>query len=274
MKNILFIFLFLTSFAVSAQRINGYNKDAFKDLKNTPIVVYTGYGPELDGALKYAVEKYLGFAKVVYKNQQDESSTKASVRLNDYLLKDYGKLYYSAWKFTCEAGGGEFFFDNLRKGDNEFVGIDKDLKTMSYKILPFIMMVSAELKRIDEMGLRSYAWHTGFPERVKDFTVMVPTEYVDNGIPQEAFKRNLVKCEFMKLEDIHKKMVEQKDTDKRAILILAKTVQGTYMNIIDMKTGDMLWYANIGVSSFTYQKKVDDSDMDKLLKKVRKANEK
>ena len=76
----------------------------------------------------------------------------------------------------------------------------------------------------------------------KRYTVIIPKENLDNGrFTELPFKTYLNKYEFLSSEEIYKKIINQDNFENTALLTIGYA-NSRNISIIDIKTGDLLYF--------------------------------
>lgn len=240
--------------------------------KEATTTIATGYDKEYDEALKFAFEKYWKFTPIKYVDRNDKKAY-ADCYLKEWDGRNGGKY---DWSFFSFSKGGLIYdqnFDDFRKGDTK--GTDSSFHMKAIKVIPYIMCLSAEVKRLEEWGELKYAFHKGLKEKVKDYNVLIEKEYITTyQLSENPFKQYLKKYEISSANEIDKRIREQKNTDNTAILTIGRADYAIHISIIDIKTGDLLYYDNVSFGTFAQGKKMTDGDIEKLLSNLEKWNDK
>lgn len=249
-------------------------KNTVKNIKASTFQVLTGIDKEFDEAVKFAFDKYWTFSKIKYVANTKDDLRPFDFRIGEFGSRNGGKYGYSTCNFYKEGFNYGLSFDDFKKGDFD-EGLDKNFHMKSIKVIQFIMTYCAELKRLEELGETNYAFDKGYIGKIKDYNVIIPKENItSNRFTEAPFKSVLKKYSFLSSDEIYTKLKEQKDTENTAVLNVSRDDYAIFLNITDIKTGDLLYTANEGLGTFTQGKGINDEVIEKLLKKLAKFQEK
>ncbi len=253
------------------------NKDLEKMKKET-LYVLNGYDKEFDEVVKYAVDKYWKLTPVKYINANDieplkkDKTCKMYLGIGGYAMLNYGRKFkHNELDLRVNSGFWSICykmqFDNLSKPSDEFIGADKDLHLISNKIILNIMMMCAEMKKVEELG-DAYSDYT-LKDKLSSFTVYIPKETIENGLTEDMFKKYITKAEVKTSDELKKMVVDQTDVENKAQLFITRAGDNTMLYITNMKTGELIAYAYQGErGSASVGKKIDEDDLQVLFKRL------
>jgi hypothetical protein len=264
----------ISATSIMSMKSEKKHKKDNEEIKKSTFFVGMNYDKEFDAAVKFAFDKYWKVCPVKYIDQKInyELPFGKQERLNFTISswKDPG-INSSSWTrsdFIFSYFNYQPIFDNYKSGGDD-VGLDKNYHMMAIKVIPFIMCFSAEVNRAMEMGKYDYSLFEGLREKVKNYTVIIPKENLDNGrFTELPFKTYLNKYEFLSSEEIYKKIINQDNVENTALLTIGYA-NSRNISIIDIKTGDLLYFKEVGMSSLTGEK-FKDKAMMKLLEDLEK----
>ena len=275
-KNLLITALTIfTLFANAQRKMGGASKKAFEHLKASKLQVSVGnISEDYDSAVKDALERYWTLCPLEFVDNKSLDKKIPTLLTANYEVKSYTRSIFTKLTFAADDYlSFTFDFDNLTVKD-ECLGIDKTETELKYKCVIAIMNLCAQLKMLEPAIAnkdRSYLSFDGYKEKLKTTTVLIPKEYLTNGLTKNAFKK-LPKHEFVSLEEINKRIMD-KNTKGYAVLNTYRTIEsGSFLNIIDIDTGDFLLYREFGFvtmkGNVSKQEKVTDKDIIKELEKL------
>ncbi len=254
----------------------------FKNKLESPMTILVGYDKDYDEAVKFAFNKYWKFTPVTFEDYKTvkEEKLKSYFQLTPYQSKEVGISYYLtsvdwACKETTGPYKGRFLrayylsFDNFTKGDNEPLGTDNNFKDFSNKVIPYVAIMCTQLKLLTEIGARDYYNGGTKKDKVKEKAILIPEEYIKNGLSDASFKSAFEKIEFTSAVKIKERIMSDKDLDNNAELLIAQDMNGYTMMIVDLKNGDLLSYSFVGKTSFNEGKKIDDDVVKKLISRLK-----
>jgi hypothetical protein len=273
------LIIYVLSGMLNAQKVNYY--DILK-VKDEAMYVVTGYGKEYDEAIKYAVETYWKLNKTIkYINVDELEELKKSKVCKLYIglggngIMVYGKkysntvlgVYGNVGFWTCYY---KLDFDDLTKSKDEIVGADKNAHLMTNRVIQDLLLMTTQIKKLEEMGSKEYGNYQGSKERLKDLTILIPKECIENGVPETVFKESFAKYEVVSSDEIKKLIIEGKSENK-AVLSITRGADNTIMYIMDIKTGELISYARDGErGSFGAGRQIDEDDVRSLIKRVKR----
>ncbi len=277
MKTIITIiaFSFLSNISFGQKLKINSGKFKMDELIKGPFVVRESGDKEFDDAVKFAFEKYWKLSPLKFTPYKENPSYKdvANFKVSSWKGRSGGKYTYSHCSFWTPDINTQMNFDDFKKGDSDD-GIDKDFHKMAIKVIPFIMCWSAEVNRVNTLGNTKWGGMTynkreSIKHKVKDYTILIQKENVDTKRLSDApFKQYLKKYEFVSSDDINTRIKEQKNTENTALLVFGRDDYLMTLSIIDIKTGDLLYYNEDGLGTFTQGKSFTDEVIGKLLKKL------
>lgn len=247
-KRILFCVLSFTTLIVNAQRIMSTSRHSIEKLKKDTLFVPLRYSMDFDSAFKLAIKKYWTFSPVSFAEDSEGADNSGIYLTHPTDDRTVGGNYRTCTLIGYDnkkAGilGFQMYFDNdhLKKSPDIIDGIDKTYDHMSCEVIQYIMVLCYQIRRIE---LEIYSKYEPFrgdkSERIKSYKIFVAQEYIENGVSKEAFTDKLPKCTFLPASEIRDKIIEQKDMQNCAQLILVKSFGVVRLYLIDLKTGEPL----------------------------------
>jgi hypothetical protein len=218
-------------------------------LKASKLQVVTGHvNTDLDAKLKEALEKYWDFCPVEFVDKGSVDNDRPALVLGDYEINSWTHYTYSDIGFINSMWISYLnHFDNLTV-KNQCIGIDKTDEEIKNKIELAVLTLSGHAKFLynsykENKKLKGWKGNT---EQLKTTTILIPTEYLSNGLTKNAFKK-IPKHEFLPLKDIVKKL----NSDKKegyGVLLANKTVAGSTLEIFSLSTGEFIYYYPFGTA--------------------------
>jgi hypothetical protein len=268
-------FLFAISLISFSQERFGSTEKALNKFKKLTMQVCTnGANAEIEETLKSAFEKYWNFCPVEFIDYKNVDKDKPTLLLSDYEINSWTHYTFTEMSFTNTVWSHyNCHFDNLTV-KNECLGIDNTNEAFKYKINLAVLSFAAQVKFLDNAftenktkGLNSWE---GFKERLKTTTILIPKEYLSNGLTKNAFKK-IGKYEIVPLADIAKRLAEN-NTKGYSVLNTYKSIIGSFFNIIDLETGDYIFRHDFG-SAFEKGMigspgKISDKEIIKIIDKM------
>ncbi|PBQ34659.1 hypothetical protein CNR22_23745 [Sphingobacteriaceae bacterium] len=271
----LLLLIGITSF--SQERIVPGSKKGIEIIKESTLQVVVGeIGEDYDEAIKTALEKYWKICPVEYVDAKEVDKSKPFLATNVYQGKGWAgkyqflKLVFTGPKYiSCEC-----HFDNLTTEKTGCIGIDIDKAEWQLRGTIAVMNLCAQLRQYEEVIITKeygdFLKFEGYTQKIKTTTILIPTEYLQNGITKNAFKK-LPKHEFLSLAEIAKRIADGK-TKGYAIFTGYVAIPGRFLNIIDLDTGDYLFYKELGggyvAGGTSMPDKLTDKDIIKALEKI------
>ena len=273
-SNYLILFVFFCTCFYSQERF-GSSEKALNKIKNSSLQICTQVpNDELNETFKAACEKYWTFCPIEFVDYEARNKDLPHLLFADYEIKSWtlytwteiGMLGSNWINYTCH-------FDNLTvKG--ECFGIDNSNEAMKYKINLTLLNLAAQVKFLDNAykenktkGINSWE---GYKERLKTTKILIPKEYLSNGITKNAFKK-IKKYEIVPLEDINKRILEN-NTKGYSVLNTYISPAGSFFNIIDLETGDYIYRHDFGMAfgkgMVGKPDKISDKDLIKIIDKM------
>ncbi len=246
-KSPLTLALILISFLSFSQSIFWSSEKVLNKIKDSKLQVATGYAsPVMDAKLKDALEKYWDLCPLEFVDKGSIDKDRPALMLADWEINSWVHYTFSSLTFTNSIWVQyNSNFDNLTV-KNQCVGIDKTDDDIKNKIELYAFNLSGHAKYLDKCykeGKKLKGWK-GNTEKVKSTTILIPTEYLSNGLTKNAFTK-LPKYEFMPLKDIIKKLTDKKG-EGYGILTANNTVDGCSLSIVDLSNGEFLYYYTFG----------------------------
>ena len=233
---------------------------------------------EMDEALKYGFENYWKqspFELVAPK--EFKNSSKWSFEIESYTFNDAGSYRFTGMGLYQLKKGKKIDynvifslnFDNFSNvKTKQLNGIDKDNHMLSNKIIQYIILLNQQLAKRKELGVKKYIYLNN-KDKVKDVNLLIPKEYFDNGLSESVLKENYKgKYTILTSDEIKKRIMDKKDLENCAELIIWEDQETHGAFIMDLNTGDLLSYAKEGKFNMNPGKKITDGDFKTLIKKL------
>lgn len=254
------------------------SEKALTKLKNSSLQVVLGEMSEnMDTCIKGSFNKFWHFCPIEYVTTKNMDKERPAISIAHYKVRQlmrysFTQLFFlnTIWiSYVCE-------FDDLRSYE-KCLGIDKTEEDIKCRMDILVLNLNAQFKFLDSSYangfklLQMMRWE-GFKDRLKTTTILIPTEYIANGLTKNAFSR-IPKKEFVSLKDIDTRLSEKKGKGY-SLLTQYVSVSGGRFNIIDLETGDFIYFDGFdmafhgGLSG--KEERVNDSDMMKFIKKMYK----
>jgi hypothetical protein len=264
--------LTLLYFSASSQERFGSTKAVLEKVKTNGIQVgIDDLMEDMDLHLRAAFEKYWDFCPVKFVSKEEMDKNLPMAVLGDYKIMSNGVTYvFTKFLITNSTWMQySYHFDNITAKGNCY-GIDKSETEILNRIDLAVLNFCAQVKFLDgaytDKNTRGINSWNGFNERLKNTTVLIPEEYLTNGLTKAAFAR-IPKKEFVPLQDINKK-VGQKGPKKYSTLNVYRTVSRCHFNVLDLETGDYIYWADFGGALSGKPDLITDKEVGKLVEKM------
>lgn len=276
--HLLGLILIISSKFYAQERLFSSKKN-LQELKTSTLQICVGdNGTTFERYLKFAIKKYWTFSPFEFVECGKYEKNKPIIRIDEMRLKTWTEYFYTKLWFTnFNRVSFECHFDNLT-AKGECVGIDKSEDAIQFKTTIAIMNLNAQLKFHDSVYLSSkkHKWindWTGFKgNRLAQSKILIPNEHLSNGVSKESFN-GLGNFDFVSFQEINKRL-DANDTKGYSVLVAYSSPMGRYFNIIDLFTGDFIYFYDFN-DAFTsgaigMPSKIDDKAVKQAIKELNK----
>ena len=219
--------------------------------KNKLAIALTG-NADIDGVLRHWAETYHAGNYVMQTQPEVEKLdlkkfTTVSVVTREFDDNFTYRHYRTSLAVSSMYGRFDLNFDAMKmKKDNVVLGIDKTEKDIADKLLQYLLTYDREINSENRSYRMGISTLKGSPaSTVQSKTILVPTEYIANGLRKEDFGTKY-KYEFMPSSDIAKKVKDKTALEGYGQMFVLKLKEDVNrLFVIDLASHELLAWSYI-----------------------------
>ncbi|MBA3682314.1 MAG: hypothetical protein H0W73_14315 [Bacteroidetes bacterium] len=258
------------------------------EIQKEDLMLTTGTYTLIDENVKWALNKFWvkpASIKLISSTAKTNLSCSYMSIVDLQTTGETGNFYNTHFRVTNEMKSQDpniifdIAFDNFIAKDDEkvVIGSDKYITLVADKALIYTMLFCSVAKNFSNdfgsfrkaiNGYNDYMEKA--KEKIKTTTMLIPKELMDNGLTKEGLAGLNIKYEIIPSADIAKRIKEGNNVKNYSELLVYKADKmQDYAYLVDIETGDLISYANMGggIISKTY-KYMDDKRFNKLMTKL------
>jgi hypothetical protein len=205
---------------------NAADRDKMKNARTA--IIWTGEA-EIDSVFSFWARRYMKApVEFFYPGERDQIEGKkyAVISVNTFESRNENHNFLKKQTvFQVESSSDLYFlyFDGLYPvNTGHFIGIDKSPKDIANKLLQFLLAFQHELNAGSRRFMMGQGLLQGAPTgTLKQKTILVPTEYLSNGLTKADFGSKY-RIEFLPASEIAAKVRKGENLDGYAQLFVTK----------------------------------------------------